>query len=179
MIYALLAEGFEEIEALTVVDILRRAELDINTVSITDNTEVCGAHGIKVISDEIIDNIDNNFDLLYIPGGYPGYVNLESSFKVKELIEKTYNREKLIAAICAAPSILGKLELLKGKTACCFPSFEEYLLGADVSFDDVCTDGNIITSRGAGTAHTLGFKIVEIFKGKDYADKLKATMLYK
>ncbi len=179
MIYTLLAEGFEEIEALTVVDILRRAELSVKTVSITDNTEVCGAHGIKVIADETICNTDNDFDLIYIPGGYPGYVNLESSSKVTELIKNAYNSKKIVAAICAAPSILGKLGLLKGKTACCFPSFEEYLLGADVSFDDVCTDGNIITSRGAGTAHSLGFKIVEYFKGKECADKLKSAMLYK
>jgi len=178
MIYMLLAEGFEEIEALAVVDILRRAEIDVKTFSITENEMVEGAHKIQIKADDTISNIDSNFEFLFLPGGYPGYVNLQENDKVIKLIKEAYLSDKSIAAICAAPSILGKIGLLKNKKACCFPSFETMLEGADVSFDDVCVSDNIITSRGAGTAHKLAFKLVEIIKDKNVADKLAATMLY-
>ena len=178
MVYTLLANGFEEIEALSVVDILRRAEIVVKTISISDDSMVCGAHGINVIADTTLDQTDMNFDVLFLPGGYPGYVNLENEPKVLELIKNTNTENKIIAAICAAPSILGKLELLVGKKACCFPTFEDKLIGADVSFDEVCVSGNIITSRGAGTAHKLAFKMVEILKDKKTSDDLRKAMIY-
>ena len=128
MVYTLLANGFEEIEALSVVDILRRAEIVVKTISISDDSMVCGAHGINVIADTTLDQTDMNFDVLFLPGGYPGYVNLENEPKVLELIKNTNTENKIIAAICAAPSILGKLEFLVGKKACCFPSFEDKLV---------------------------------------------------
>lgn len=177
MIYAFIADGFEEIEALSVVDILRRADLDVKTISVTNKLSVCGAHGIEIKTDDIIDNIEN-YDMIFLPGGYPGYVNLEKSEKLIEEIKKAYSENKYIAAICAAPSILGKLEILKNKSACCFPSFEEHLIGANVSYDDVVVSDKIITSRGAGTAHKLGFKIVELYKGKAFSDKLAQQMIY-
>jgi len=177
MIYTLLAEGFEEIEALTVIDILRRAGIDVKTVSINDNITVCGAHNICVKADITVNEM-KDYDMIYLPGGYPGYVNLSNSKEVGSILKEAYKNNKKICAICAAPSILGKAGYLKGKKACCFPSFEESLTGADVCFDDVVTDGNIITSRGAGTAHKLGFKLVELYKGKDEADKLSKAMIY-
>jgi len=178
-VYTILANGFEEIEALTVVDILRRAEIPVTTFSINDSNEVTGAHAIKVYADEILKNIDNDFDMIYLPGGYPGYVNLDNSDSLKAILKNANNSKKLIAAICAAPSVIGKMGFLQGKRACCFPSFEEFLDGADVSDDDVCVSENIFTSRGVGTAHLLGFKIVEHYKGIDYANNLKKVMLYK
>ncbi len=178
MIYTILADGFEEIEALAVVDILRRAEIEIKTYSINDTCKVTGAHGIVVEADDTIQNIDDNFEYLFLPGGYPGYVNLENNTKLIQILKKSYSANKKIAAICAAPSIIGKLGFLNNKTACCFPGFESKLLGANVTFDDVSIDDNIITSRGAGTAHKLAFKLVEIIKDKATADKLSETMLY-
>jgi len=115
---------------------------------------------------------------LFLPGGYPGYVNLENNNEVISAIKNANKNCKIIAAICAAPSILGKLGLLSGKTACCFPSFEKELIGANVVFDDVSIDGNIITSRGAGTSHKLAFKLVEILKDSNTAKELESSMLY-
>jgi len=178
MVYTLLADGFEEIEALAVVDILRRADINTQTVSITNCNSVCGAHGIEINTDTKISEI-GDYDIIFLPGGYPGYVNLKNSPEVNDLLEKAYNTGKIIVAICAAPSILGEKGFLKGKTACCFPSFEDKLIGASVSYEDVVISERIITSRGAGTAHKLGFKLVEIIKGKEEADKLQDTMLYK
>lgn len=178
MVYTLLANGFEEIEALAVVDILRRAQIPVKTISVSDNLVVNGAHDIKVTADELLNDAAMDFDLVFLPGGYPGYVNLENEPKVIDILKKACKENKIVAAICAAPSILGKAGLLEGKTACCFPSFEETLNGADVSFDDVCVSDNIITSRGAGTAHKLAFKLVEILKDKETADELKTAMIY-
>ncbi len=178
MVYTLLANGFEEIEALAVVDILRRAQIPVKTISVSDSLTVTGAHDIRVLADEILNNTDMNFDLLFLPGGYPGYVNLENEPKVIDILNNACKENKIVASICAAPSILGKAGLLEGKTACCFPSFEESLKGAAVSFEDVCVSDNIITSRGAGTAHKLAFKLVEILKDKETADNLKSAMIY-
>ncbi len=177
MIYTILADGFEEIEALCVVDILRRAQIDIQTVSINNTLSVTGAHGIEVKADLLIDDI-REYDGIFLPGGYPGYVNLESSAKAISLIKDAYSNNKMICAICAAPSILGKLGMLKGIDACCFPSFEEYLYEANVLYDDVCVSGNIITSRGAGTAHKLGFKLVEMLIDKEASKTLEKNMIY-
>lgn len=178
MIYTLLADGFEEIEALTVVDILRRAEINIELVSINSSKEVKGAHDITVTADKTINEI-NDYDMIFLPGGYPGYINLENSAEVINILSQCDASKKYIAAICAAPSILGKQGMLHNKIACCFPGFESELKGAEVSFDEVVVCENIITSRGAGTAHKLGFKIVELLKGKDVADRLANTMIYK
>ena len=178
MVYTILANGFEEIEALAVVDILRRAQITVETYSLNDTLSVIGAHDIEVVADKLIKDIDMNFDVIFLPGGYPGYVNLENEPKIPEMLKKANELNKTIAAICAAPSILGKIHLLEGKTACCFPSFEDKLLGANVSYDDVCVSDNIITSRGAGTAHKLAFKLVEIIKDKKTADELRKNMIY-
>ena len=178
MVYVLMAEGFEEIEALTVTDILRRAGIKTELVSISGSKTITGAHGIKVTADINVEEITDDYDVIFLPGGYPGYVNLENSIPAKRIIADANDNNKIIAAICAAPSILGKMNLLVGKNACCFPSFENELIGANVMFDDVVCSGNIITSRGAGTAHKLGFKLVETLKGVDTAKQLAETMVY-
>ena len=179
MVYTILANGFEEIEALAVVDILRRAEIPVTTFSINADNVVEGAHGISVFADKLLKDIDFDFDMIFLPGGYPGYVNLESCELLCDILEKAHKTNKYISAICAAPSIIGKMGLLKGEKACCFPSFEKFLENAEVSFEDVCESGKFFTSRGAGTAHVLAFKIVEHYKGKEFSDKLKEAMLYK
>lgn len=178
MVYILIAEGFEEIEALAVADILRRANIKTILVSVDNKSRVTGAHGISIETDVNISDISDDYKVLFLPGGYPGYENLEKNEKVKELIIDAYNNKKIIAAICAAPSILGHLNLLDGRDACCFPSFEKELIGANVSFDDVVCSDNIITSRGAGTAHKLGFKLVEILTDAQTAQNLSKTMIF-
>ena len=178
MVYAILADGFEEIEAICVIDILRRAGVDVKTVSVTDNKLVCGAHNIPVQADILLKDTDDDYNMIFLPGGYPGYINLKQNEKVISLIHSANANGKWIAAICAAPSILGAEGVLKGKKACCFPGFEEELNCDEVVYDEVVCCDNIITSRGAGTAHKLGFKLVEILKTKDEADKLSKTMVY-
>lgn len=173
-----LAEGFEEIEALTVVDVLRRAGVEVNTVSISSAKEVRGAHQISVIADKTFDEINNQeADLLVLPGGMPGTVNLEKHEGLRALIKEFYHDEKLIGAICAAPSILGKMELLESSMATCYPGFEKELKGAIHSEDAVIRHKNIITSRGPGTAILFALELAGILVGKEQAEILKDQMI--
>lgn len=174
-----LANGFEEIEALTVVDVLRRAQIDITMVSITGSKTVEGAHGIKVEADEIIEiyNFDSA-DMLILPGGMPGTKNLDACAPLKKEIEKFASEGKMLAAICAAPTIFGRMGLLKGKKACCYPGLEDNLLGADVKFDPAVKDGNFITGRGMGTAIPFALSILEHFKGADVAKDMANAIVY-
>ena len=178
MIYVMLADGFEEIEALAFVDILRRADIDVKTVSSDNSDEVTGAHHISVIPDIKMSDINKNADGIILPGGLPGTYNLRDNKNVTDLVVEYYNSGKIIGAICAAPSVFGGLGLLKGKKATCYPSFENYLTEALYVEERVVVDGNVITSRGAGTAHDFALKLVEIMKGKEIADKLRSSMLY-
>ena len=148
-----LAEGFEEIEGLTVVDILRRAGLDVVTISIMGKKEITGSHKICVIADALYEEVDvSELDGVVLPGGMPGTTNLGSHDGVNETIKSFAEKGKLVAAICAAPSVLGQAGLLNGKKAVCYPGFEDKLTGAEVAYDEVVEDGNVITSRGMGTA---------------------------
>ena len=178
MIYVMLADGFEEIEALAFVDILRRANIDVKTVS-TDNTQIVrGTHNISVVADELLKDIKEIADGIVLPGGIPGTYNLRDNVTIQKMINDYNSKGKLVAAICAAPSVLGGLNILNGKKATCYPSFEDKLIGAAFTDDKVVVDGNIVTSRGAGTAHEFAFKFVEILVNKDNADELRGTMLY-
>ena len=178
MIYLFLAEGFEEIEALATVDVLRRAEIEIRTVSITDSYRVIGSHGIEVTADKLFGEISADADMYILPGGMPGTLNLGAFSPLCELLEKANDEGRFIAAICAAPSVLGGLGFLKGKKATCYPGFEDKLIGAEFSTESVVVSDNIITSRGAGTAHLFGFKLVELLKNSETAENLKKGMLY-
>lgn len=177
MIYVFLAKGFEEIEALTVVDFLRRAELDVFTVGIGGNI-VSGAHNISVLCDlneeQAVES--DNLQAVVLPGGMPGTLNLEKSEKVAGLIDYCCKNGKKICAICAAPSILGHMGLLAGKKACCFPGFEKDLKGAAVSNDFVCTDGNIITAKGMGAAISFSYEITAQLVSRNTADKIKESL---
>ncbi|MCR4758368.1 MAG: DJ-1/PfpI family protein [Butyrivibrio sp.] len=174
-----LANGFEEIEALTVVDLLRRQGIEITTVSITDAVEVTGSHNITVKADTVLGKVDfSSFDMLILPGGQPGTTNLGNCKALTEELIKHNDAGKDLAAICAAPTVYGKLGLLQGKKACCYPGCEEGLLGADVQTTEVTVDGNFITSRGMGTAIPFGLAIIERFCGKAAADDMAKKIVF-
>jgi len=176
MVYILLADGFEEIEALTPVDILRRAGIEIKTVGV--NSKLCtGAHNIPVECDILIDEIENDMEMLILPGG-AGYEILDASNAVHGLINECVSKGIYISSICAAPSILGKKGLLSGKNATCFPGFEKYLFGANISKNKTEKDGLFLTGKGAGAASEFAFEIVKILKDEDTANKLKEMMCY-
>lgn len=175
-----LGEGFEEIEALTVVDVLRRGGIHIDMVSVSNTDTVSGSHDIEVVCDKKIDEITpENYDICILPGGNPGYKNLQASQAVKDISTSFLGSGKLVCAICAAPTVLGAFGLLKGKEACCYPGMEDGLDGAKVSFEDVVVDNNVITSRGMGTAIEFSLAIIEYCFDKDTADKLGASFVWK
>jgi len=180
MIYVFLAHGFEEIEALTVVDILRRASIDVKMVSISNGISVAGAHNITVQADITMDMVQKDeMKMLILPGGMPGTDNLEKSQEVIDLITYANDNEKYIAAICAAPKILGKMNILNGKSAVCYPGYEGELIGANISEENVVIDGNIITSKAAGTASSFAFALIEVLLNKQTANNVSKKMYYK
>ncbi len=183
-----LADGFEEIEGLTVVDILRRSGVETKTVSVTKERKVKGAHGIEIMADVLFEEMDfSETKMLVLPGGMPGTLNLQAHAGLMDLLRKydasgkesTENgeTEQYVAAICAAPSVLGALGILKGKRACCYPSFEEKLVGAEVVNDPVVWDGHVITSRGMGTAILFALKLTEVLCGIEKAEEIKTAIV--
>ena len=177
MIYVLLVDGFEEIEALTPVDILRRVGADLLTVGV-NSKKVTGSHNIPVEADILIDEVKKeDMECLIIPGG-PGYKNMEASDSAISLIKYAKENNILLCAICAAPSILGKLGLLKGLKATCFPGFEQVLLGAEVVSEKAVFDSQVITGKGAGAAADFGFLIAEKIVGNEKAQEIKLSMQY-
>lgn len=179
MIYVLLANGFEEIEALAVVDILRRAELDTKMVSIHDTLQVTGAHAIEVKADLLLKDIQlEGIEALVLPGGMPGTKHLDESPEVAKLVQHVHDHRILLAAICAAPSVLGNLGILEGRKATCFPGFESKLKGAIIRDDRVVKDEHILTAKGAGCACDFAFKIVSTLISKDKAVGLEMNMMF-
>lgn len=179
MIYVLMANGFEEVEALTPVDVLRRADIEVMTAGI-DGQIATGAHGITVACDMCASDIEESqVDGIILPGGMPGTTNLQEDETVNKLIDYCAENNLMIAAICAAPMILGEKRLLDGRAAVCFPGFEEHLHGAELSYDNVKEDGNIITAKGAGCAMEFSAAIVDYLTG-DYGtgDDIIASMQY-
>ena len=173
------AEGYEEIEALTVVDLCRRAGIWVDMVSVTDSLQVTGAHGIPVVMDKMLAEVEfDTLDMLVLPGGMPGTRNLEQVPLLMEQVKAFAAAGKYIAAICAAPSVFGHLGLLAGKNACCYPGFEEELTGANVMFHPCEADGNIITSRGMGCAIDFSLKIIEKLENDDTASKIGRQIIY-
>ena len=173
MIYVFLADGFEEIEALAPVDILRRGGKDVKTVAIKGKSAV-GAHGLEVLADITFDKIKDDVEMIVLPGGMPGTKNLAKFQPLASLI-MNLSDEVYIGAICAAPSILGELGLLKEKQATCFPGFEGYLNCLEYSEESVVKDGNIITAKGAGVALDFGFELLSVFS-KEKAETLRKEM---
>lgn len=177
MIYVFLAHGFEEIEALAVVDVLRRAELDVVTVGVGEDF-VTGSHQIPVAADVYERDLvlNDTVQAIVLPGGMPGTLNLEKSPVVQKAIDWAVENNKLICAICAAPSILGHKGLLDGKNATCFPGFEEELIGASLSEKFVVRDGNIVTAKGMGSAIEFGLQIAEILTNPLEVKKIRASL---
>ena len=179
MVYIFLADGFEEIEALCVLDFLRRAGVEVRTVGI-DEKIVKGSHKIPVVcdvEDTMLTGFED-FDMIILPGGLPGSNNLDASETVEKFINRAVYEDKFIAAICAAPFILGKRGILKGKRACCYPGFEGQLTGAEVVSDGCVRDGKIITARAMGKSHDFALEIVEALCGKEKGDQLSNAVLY-
>ena len=177
-VFIFLADGFEEIEAIAPIDILRRAELDVVTVSISDSKTVTGAHGIKVEADQLFtETTFGENDYYVLPGGYDGMLNLSAHQGVNELLTKQHSEGKKLAAICASPSVLGKLGILEGKEAICYPGFEGKLTGAVISKKSVVEDGNVITGKGPGVAVQFALKIVESLKGKETASQVSDSLM--
>ena len=177
MIYVFLADGFEEIEALAPVDILRRAEKDVVTVGIGSDT-IRAAHGVTMLCDiaDMQMQLDERLEMIVLPGGMPGTLNLEKSPSVQAAIDYCMQNNIPVAAICAAPSILGKKGILNGKNATCFPGFEKFLQGAVLSADSVVTDGMITTAVGPGASVDFGLRLCEILCGRKEADRIAAGM---
>lgn len=177
--YIFLANGFEEVEAITPIDLLRRAEIQVTTVSVSNKKEVVGAHNIPIVADTIFSETDfDNADLLLLPGGMPGTNNLNAHEGLKKLIQKHYSKNKLLAAICAAPIVLGQMSILKGKTAVCYPSFENQLKGADIQFNKVEKSENIITARGAGCVIEFALTIIETLCGKSKSEEIARSIIF-
>ena len=179
MIYMFLAEGFEEVEALAPLDLIRRAGLEITTVGVGAKT-VVGSHGIPVVAD-ITDAEFSDVapDMVILPGGMPGTKNLDASETVHKAIAYATKNGAYVCAICAAPMILGKLGLLVGKKATCFPGFEEYLAGAIVTGQKVAVDGKIITAKGMGAGVDFGLAIVAALKDENTANELAKAIMFK
>ena len=177
MIYVFLADGFEETEAIAPIDMLRRAELDVVTVGIK-NDGVRSSHGVPVLCDvtDMQVELDERLEMIVLPGGMPGMLNLEGNAVVQSSIDYCVKNGIPIGAICAAPSILGKKGLLDGKEAICFPGFEKFLSGAKLSDKKVVTDGIFTTAAGAGVAVEFGLKLVEVLKGAEASQKIKAAI---
>lgn len=180
MVYMFLANGFEEIEALCPLDLLRRAGVEVTTVGVGAET-LCGAHGIKVGADipELMYR-DASPEMVILPGGMPGASNLDASRIVDSAIKAASKCGGYLCAICAAPMVLGKRGLLQGKRAVCFPGFEEHLEGATLEANDtVVRDGNVITAKGMGAAFEFGIALIEALKGKEEAERVKASVFAK
>ena len=178
--YVFLAEGFEEIEALAPVDVMRRAGLAVTMVSVTDDLVVKGAHGIPVVADALFAALDfEDAALLFLPGGLPGATNLEAHAGLGALLKaKADEQGVVLSAICAAPLVLGGLGLLEGKQATCYPGFEDTMKGATYTAAKVTVDGNIFTACGPGAAWELGFTFVEHFCSAAKADELRKGMQF-
>ena len=176
MVYVLLADGFEEIEALAPVDFLRRANVQVATVSL-GSASVCGAHSITVTADAILSEVDfSDAEMIVLPGGMPGTSNLDQCPQMTEILASVYDRGGVLAAICAAPMVLGKRGYLDGKEAVCYDGFENFLYGATLSEQGVVVDGRIITAKSAGFAWEFGYRLAEVFVGKDRCEMIRKNL---
>ncbi len=177
--YLFFAEGFEEVEALTVVDLLRRGKVDCVTVSVSGDYDVTGSHGITIRADRLFGERDlSDADMLILPGGMPGTNNLKAHAELDKLIRQYDKDGKYLAAVCAAPTVYGEKGLLEGKNATCYPGLEDGLKGANTKTDPVVHDGQYITSRGMGTSIDFGLKLLELLEGREIADTIGKAIVY-
>jgi 4-methyl-5(b-hydroxyethyl)-thiazole monophosphate biosynthesis len=176
-IITILAPGFEETEAVTFIDLLRRAKVGVTILGLASRT-VTGSHDITLTADALLTEFSGPFDGIVLPGGMPGTKNLAQSARVLELVRESFQRGNLCAAICAAPMVLGRAGILKGMKATCYPGFEQELAGATVVEDAVVRDRTIITSRGLGTAVEFGLELIAYLSGPEAAEKVRESVLY-
>lgn len=177
--YVFLADGFEEIEGLTVVDLLRRAHIETRTVSVMGRKEIVGSHGISLLADEVFEDADFSDGTLFVlPGGMPGTKHLAAHQGLAKLLKKANDEKRRLAAICAAPSVLGGLGLLCGRQAACYPGFEDALTGAEVRYEPVVVSGTITTSRGMGTAIAFALSLIGQLLGEEEARRIKESIIY-
>lgn len=173
-----LAEGFEEIEAITIIDVLRRAGIELTTVAMSGNKRVSGAHHVPVEADKLFEEVDfSQIDMIILPGGMPGAKNLDAHEGLKKQILAFHNQKKPLGAICAAPLVFGHLNILENKSAVCYPGFEKELTDARVLYDPVMTDEHIFTGRGVGAALKFALTITAKLVSKEKADHLAKAML--
>ncbi len=178
-VYIFTAQGLEEIECLTQVDLLRRSGLEVVMAAVGQSTTIRGSHGITFEADGKIEDMDfEDACALILPGGMPGTKNLAADQTLTDVLLKAAGTDTLICAICAAPSVLGGLGLLKGHTATCYPGFEEKLTGATATVNQVEVSGQFVTSRSLGTAIPFGLKIIELLQGKEQAEKIKNSIVF-
>lgn len=178
-LYAFLADGFETVEALCVVDILRRGGVEVCTVSVSDRREVVTSHDITVLADKLFDECDfGDADAIFLPGGGEGTKRLDGHAGLSEVIDKAYADGKYIAAICAAPSILGHHGILNGRRATAFPGFEKELAGAEATGEGVVVDGRIITGKGMGKTIDFALEILALLTDRANSDDIKAKIQY-
>ena len=177
MFYCFLADGFEETEALAPVDILRSADIDVTTVGVGGDV-IRGSHNIYVTADMNLDEFEINEDIsgVILPGGMPGVKNLYAEQRVLDTVNKAYQNDLFVCAICAAPMILGRLGIVSGRKATCFPGFEDELKGAEVTGEKVVVDGKVITAKGAGCALDFGFAITAQVAGEETACRIASSM---
>ena len=174
------ANGFEEIEAITPVDVLRRAGCDVVTVSVTGKKDVHGAHGVTFMADKLFEEMNyEQAHMIVLPGGQPGSDNLNKHEGLKKQIRIFHEQGKMVAAICAAPLVLGSTGILKGRKATCYPGVESQLTGATCTGNAVEVDGNIITGKGPGVALKFSLRLAEELTGKEKADAVKQAMIVK
>ena len=173
----ILADGFEEIEAITCIDLIRRSNTPITILGL-NSLEIKGSHEIQVKADLLLEDYSKDFDVLILPGGLPGTTNLAQSSELIDLIKKSFSENRLCAAICAAPVVLAKAGVLKGLKATCYPGFEDKLGEAIYTEETVVHDANVITSRGAGTAVPFALKIIQYICGNEVADTIASNILY-
>lgn len=174
------AAGYEEIEALTVVDLTRRAGIETWMVSVTEERTVTSSHGVTVAMDKTLSEVDfGEVDMIVLPGGMPGTLNLKACEPLMEKVKEFDKAGKYISAICAAPTVFGHLGLLKGRKACCYPGMEEGLVEAEVTYEPFAISDHILTSRGMGTAIDFGLQIIARFQGNEAAEEMAAKIVYK
>jgi 4-methyl-5(b-hydroxyethyl)-thiazole monophosphate biosynthesis len=172
-----LAAGFEESEAVVTIDVLRRGGIETTVASITEELTVTGAHGLKVVADALLTDVDYSaVDALVLPGGMPGSSNLNACEPLRQLLVAHHSAGKLVAAICAAPLVLGGLGLLKGRKATCYPGFETQLAGATITGEAVTVDAGVITGRGPGVVFAFALSIVARLKGQPVAGEVSAAL---
>ena len=179
-VYVFMADGTEEVEALTVVDLLRRAKVNVITVSIMGRKQIVSSHKIGIEADELYGESDYaDGDMIVLPGGMPGTTHLKNHEELRKVLFAYKEAGKYLAAICAAPSVFGWNGMLEGKKAICYPGFEEELKGAEVTNSPVVTDGQFITSKGLGTAIDFSLELVRLLVNQETADSISAAVQYK